>query len=146
MTREQARRGEARQAGLDLPVFALGEELLAIESLGVLVRDDHVAGRRALLGRDDRPGQEPGPQPEPALAVLAGDRLLIAEPVVVPPLDRRAVVDADRLLAADLEAGRLELVDHPTNSPQRIMTEQGHGQHMIGGMMQAENMKVGWSG
>ena len=67
------------------------------------MHDDLVARGRALTGGDDRPGEEEAPETEPAVAVLLGHVLLVAEPVLVPVEDGLGVVDTDSLDRSDLD-------------------------------------------
>src|SRR5690606_11118446 len=76
----------------------------AVEVIQVLVQHHLEAGGVALLGDDGRPREEEVPDAVPALAVGRDDRVLVADPVIVPALDRVGVVHADVVDAERLPA------------------------------------------
>eukprot|EP00754_Rhynchopus_humris_P009009 Rhum_TRINITY_DN13917_c0_g1::Rhum_TRINITY_DN13917_c0_g1_i2::g.65975::m.65975 len=97
----------------------------------VLVHADLVARRAALAGGDRRPRQEDLPQPEQTRRVLVLHRGTVAHPVVVPRVQRVAVVAADRLHGVHLEPGELALLDVPVQRRRRVGTREdvlGHEQ------------------
>jgi hypothetical protein len=68
---------------------------------------------KAVPRNNGTPGQEEHPDSPPPIAVLFLDLGLVLEPVLVPPVDGRAVVDAEDVARADFKVGGLELVDYP---------------------------------
>ena len=54
--------------------------------------------------------QEEDPNPVPAITILGDDTLLVADPVLVPSVDSRRVVNTQNVDVLDLEAGTLQLV------------------------------------
>ena len=53
-------------------------------------------------------------------AVLGDDVVLVRHPVLVPAVDRGGVVHAEDVDGLDLEAGRFDLVDDPSEGARRI--------------------------
>jgi hypothetical protein len=79
----------------------------------VLVQRELEHTGTATAADDDRPREEEHPDAVPAFAVLGNDRLPVRHPVLVPPVDRCAVVYAEDVDVLHLEADGFELVDDP---------------------------------
>lgn len=79
----------------------------------VLDERDLEAGGSTLARGNGGVGQEELPDAEPALAVLGGDLLLVADPVAVPFPECRRVVYTDSIDLLDFEASAFKLVDDP---------------------------------
>lgn len=75
----------------------------------VLVKRDLEDGGTTLATDDDAVGEEEDPNPVPLLAVGLDDVLLIANPVLVPPVDSGGVVDAKDVNILNLETSALKL-------------------------------------
>ena len=54
--------------------------------------------------------QEEDPNPVPAITILGDDTLLVADPVLIPSIDSRRVVNTQNVDVLDLEARTLQLV------------------------------------
>lgn len=97
-----------------------GNSLDTVEAVEVLVKSDLEHGRRSLAGDNGRVGKEVGPDPVPPGAVLCGNDVLVRQPVLVPPVNSRAVVNAKNVDRLDLESGTLKLVDDPAEIEGRV--------------------------
>lgn len=58
---------------------------------------------------DSRPGQEECPSPEPFITIFCDDRVLVGQPVQIPPPDRGRIVDPKHVDGFDLKVSLLEL-------------------------------------
>ena len=75
--------------------------------------------------RDDgRPREEEHPEAVPAVPIRLDDFVLVADPVLVPAPDRRAVMHAEHVDVLHLEPGRLDLVYDPTERARRVSTRE----------------------
>src|SRR5260221_3678212 len=91
-----------------------------IEAGEILVQHDLEARGIALRSDDRRPREEKVPDAKPALAIGRQYRRLVADPVIVPALDRDAVVNADVLDGMRLPPGLLHCGEHRGRRQARV--------------------------
>jgi len=73
-------------------------------------------------GNDRRHGQEEDPDSVPPITVLLDYLVLVADPVLVPAVDSRRVVDAKNVNVLNLKSSGLELVDDPAKRTGGVCT------------------------
>jgi len=79
----------------------------------VLVQRELEHGSTSLSASDRTVSQEEDPDPVPAITILGNNALLVADPVLVPSVDSRRVVNAQNVDVLDLEACALQLANDP---------------------------------
>lgn len=115
----------------------------AREAVEVLVERQLEDGGATIAGDDGRRGEEVGPDAEPLGAVLGDDLVFVGDPVMVPSVEGRGVVDtagmgdecqrrplgpshatqhanSQNVTLLDLEANLLELTDDPVEGDRGV--------------------------
>jgi hypothetical protein len=87
------------------------DALNAVERIQVFVEGDLEDGCGSLATDNDTVGKEEHPDPVPPLAISLDDRLLIANPVLVPTIDSCRIVDTKDVDVLDFKTGTLKLHD-----------------------------------
>lgn len=90
----------------------------------VLVQRELEHGSTSLSASDGAVSQEEHPDPVPAITILGNDVLLVADPVQVPSVDSRRVVDAQNVDVLDLKACALQLANNPAKRARSISTRE----------------------
>jgi len=92
---------------------SIGRQKLHRSCQGAL-ESSHVLAVLFSPGNDRRHGQEVDPDSVPPIAVLLGNLVLVANPVLVPAVDSCRVVDTKNINIFDLKSSRLDLANDPT--------------------------------
>ena len=100
------------------------DSLYTVRRVDVLDKCDLEAGSGTLARSNGGVGQEELPDAEPALAVLGGNLLLVADPVAVPFPEGGGVVHTDGVNLLDLETSALKLVDDPAERCRSVGTRE----------------------
>jgi hypothetical protein len=85
------------------------DALNTVEGIQVFVKGDLEDRSRTLAADDDTVGKEEHPDPVPPLAISLDDRLLIANPVLVPPINSCRIVNTKDVNVLDFKTGALKL-------------------------------------
>jgi len=82
-------------------------------SVEILVKRDLEDGRPSLTRGDRRRSEEVLPDTEPPSAVLGDDGILITQPILIPPPERRRVMNTEDINILHLKASGFDLSNNP---------------------------------